>query len=235
MAVSLPGSLEVPLFPLPGVVLFPGAILPLRIFEPRYVQLLKDVLATDKLIGMPQVLPGGQYLSDSMELPEPELHAVFGVGLIIAHQPMDDGTHHIALLGQARYRIDSEVPHSPYRIARARTLLDRIPDEAQHQRELSVQHKRLLELGAAIMSKTLEGEGSQHLKKAFGERREPGANADLLASVYVQDAHLKQLLLETLDVRARVGLVCAVLEKLLCRLEPKEPTYDYQPEAVVLN
>ncbi|HYF49493.1 MAG TPA: LON peptidase substrate-binding domain-containing protein [Planctomycetota bacterium] len=235
MSASLPSHLEVPLFPLPGVVLFPGAVLPLRVFEPRYVQLLNDVLATDKLIGMPQIQPGRSHFSDSPELPAPPLTPIFGVGLVIAHQAMDDGTHHIALLGQSRCRLESEVPHQPYRIGRARTIKDRIPEDTQYLRELKDQHRKLEEMGEAVMAKTLQGETSQHLKKAMADRHEPGPMADLLASVYVPDAHLKQLLLETVDVRARVGLVCAVLEKLLCRLEPKEPAFEYRPEAVVLN
>ena len=45
------------LFPLPGVVLFPHAVLPLHIFEPRYRQMTEDALATDRLIAIVQLRP----------------------------------------------------------------------------------------------------------------------------------------------------------------------------------
>jgi Lon protease-like protein len=235
MASPLPPTLDVPLFPLPGVVLFPGALLPLRVFEPRYVQLLTDVLATDKLIGMPQIKPGGSFSSDSPEAPAPALYPVFGVGSIVAHQPMDDGTHHIALLGQARCKLKGEVPHQPYRIGSAVTLVDRIPENSEQKSRLKSTHKHMMAQAGAVIGKTMEGDASSQLKKALDDRKDPGPAADLLASVYVQDAHLKQLLLETMDVNARVGLVAAVLEKLMCRLEPREPIYEYKLDDVNLN
>lgn len=235
MASPLPPTLDVPLFPLPGVVLFPGALLPLRVFEPRYVQLLNDVLATDKLIGMPQIKPGGSFSSDSPEVPAPALYSILGVGSIVAHQPMEDGTHHIALLGQGRCKLKAELPHQPYRIGSLVTLADRVPDTSQQKNRLKQEHKRLLDHAGAVIGKTMEGDASQQLKKALEDRSDPGPAADLLASVYVQDNNLKQLLLETLDVNARVGLVAAVLEKLMCRLEQREPKFDYRLDDICLN
>ena len=56
MSSSLPETL--PLFPLPGVALFPDLPLPLHIFEPRYREMLKDALAGSRLIGIVQTRPG---------------------------------------------------------------------------------------------------------------------------------------------------------------------------------
>ena len=49
---------EVPIFPLPNVVLFPSALLPLHIFEPRYRAMVVDALEGERLIGMVMLQPG---------------------------------------------------------------------------------------------------------------------------------------------------------------------------------
>ena len=49
---------EIPLFPLPNVVLFPAALLPLHIFEPRYRAVVADALESERLIGMVMLRPG---------------------------------------------------------------------------------------------------------------------------------------------------------------------------------
>jgi uncharacterized protein len=235
MASPLPKELDVPIFPLPGVVLFPGTLLPLRIFEPRYVQLLKDAMTTDKLIGMAHIKPGMNFSSDSPEAVPPEVYPTLGVGTIVADQANADGTFHIALLGQARCRIVNEIPHKPYRIARVATIDDRTPAKQDDERRLRQSHDAMLDLSRKLISKTLEGDASEQLKTALGERRDAGAVADLLASVYVQDAALRQTLLETTDLLARVRLLQAALERLWFRLEPAQARYDYRHDDVSLN
>ena len=49
---------EIPIFPLPNVVLFPSALLPLHIFEPRYRAMVADALESERLIGMVMLRPG---------------------------------------------------------------------------------------------------------------------------------------------------------------------------------
>ena len=50
---------DLPLFPLPSVALFPGALLPLHIFEPRYRAMVRDALDGERLIGMVMLDPAG--------------------------------------------------------------------------------------------------------------------------------------------------------------------------------
>ncbi len=49
----------IPVFPLDGALLLPGGQLPLNVFEPRYLNMLDDAMAGDRIIGMVQTLPGG--------------------------------------------------------------------------------------------------------------------------------------------------------------------------------
>lgn len=114
----------IPLFPLPGAVLFPHTLLPLHVFEPRYRRLVEDVLAHDGLIAVPCLAPGP---SDA-PTEAPALLPVCGVGRIVHHVPLADGRHQIVLAGVARLRLDEErATDTPYRLARATVLRTTAP------------------------------------------------------------------------------------------------------------
>lgn len=106
-------SRRLPLFPLPGVVLLPGTLLPLHIFELRYRAMVADALASDRTIGMAMLKPG----SEESE-PHPAIHALGGAGEIVESEKLDDGRYNILLEGGFRYRIVEEERAAPYRIAR---------------------------------------------------------------------------------------------------------------------
>ncbi len=111
-------SLKLPLFPLPGVVLLPGTLLPLHIFEPRYRAMVADALAGDRTIGMAMLKAGAD--ADSVRSP---VYAIGGAGEIIEYEELDDGRYNILLEGKFRYRIlDEAKSSSPYRMARVETL-----------------------------------------------------------------------------------------------------------------
>jgi len=59
------------LFPLPNLVLFPHVIQPLHIFEPRYVELLRDAIQSDKLIAISLLAPGWEDDYDGRPTIEP--------------------------------------------------------------------------------------------------------------------------------------------------------------------
>lgn len=91
---------RISLFPLPGALLFPGAHLPLHIFEPRYRALVSDALARDRMIGMVQPC------NDDMH---PALYSVGCLGRIVECDALDDGRFNIVLLGLARFHIVKEL------------------------------------------------------------------------------------------------------------------------------
>ena len=75
------------LFPLPNLVLFPGAMQPLHIFEPCYRQMTADALVGDRLIALALPRPGWE----ADYVGKPALHPVACVGRILAEQRLDDG------------------------------------------------------------------------------------------------------------------------------------------------
>jgi uncharacterized protein len=92
------------LFPLPNLVMFPSVMQPLHIFEPRYVQMVEDALAGDRLIAMCLLLPGWERDYDG----QPAIAPVACLGKIVSCQKQDDGTYNILLLGVKRARIRRE-------------------------------------------------------------------------------------------------------------------------------
>jgi hypothetical protein len=112
--------MQIPLFPLPNVVLFPGVYLPLHIFEPRYRAMVVDTLEGDRLIGMVLLRPG--YEEDYEGRP-----AVFDVGcagVITHHERLQDGRFNIVLQGTERFRIQDEDHSRPYRIGHVESLAE---------------------------------------------------------------------------------------------------------------
>jgi Lon protease-like protein len=102
---------RIPIFPLPGVVLFPGTLLPLHIFEPRYQVMVSQALAGDRMIGM-SMLDGTGTPADP-----PAVLPLGGAGRIVEQERLDDGRFNIILEGVYRYRILREEPSAPYRTA----------------------------------------------------------------------------------------------------------------------
>ena len=94
---------ELPLFPLPEVVLFPQEVLPLHIFESRYRIMLKSVLETDSMFGVIKWDPNTKTMAN-----------VGCCAQIIKHQKSEDGTSNIITLGQQRFQILEIVRSTPY-------------------------------------------------------------------------------------------------------------------------
>jgi Lon protease-like protein len=104
-------TLIVPLFPLPGAILFPRAQLPLHIFEPRYREMVRDALDGSGRFGMIQP----HRLDDDNTAP---LYGVGCVGDIVGVEELDDGRCNIVLHGTNRFRIVGErESEAPYRCA----------------------------------------------------------------------------------------------------------------------
>lgn len=111
-----------PVFPLPGVVLLARGQLPLNVFEPRYLNMVDDAMAGDRLIGMIQPLGGAG--------PQPALARVGCAGRITSFAETSDGRYLITLTGVCRFDVAAEMSvRTPYRQVRA----DFLPYEADLQ------------------------------------------------------------------------------------------------------
>ncbi len=195
------------LFPLPSVVLFPGMALPLHIFEERYRQLVKDSLASDRVMAMSQPEPS----AEAEYAERPPLRPMCCAALIAWHQELEDGRYNIILQGVARARIDDELPaRKRYREVRAQILCDPIfngPEEEQLR-------QTVFELAG-------------RLPPAFGQtllqnaaRMGGGGLADAMAAALVIDIERRQELLSQLDVRRRLLGVLDEIGELIGRLSP---------------
>jgi Lon protease-like protein len=103
----------IPVFPLDGALLLPGGELPLQIFEPRYLNMVDDAMAGDRMIGMVQTRPGG-------DRARPNLAHVGCAGRITAFSETSDGRYLITLTGVCRFQVGEELAAaSPYRQVRA--------------------------------------------------------------------------------------------------------------------
>jgi Lon protease-like protein len=118
--VALPDTLAV--FPLTGVLLLPGTILPLHIFEPRYRAMVEDALSSERVFGMIQ--PAAPQ-NDNRPLPGaekeiPELYKIGCAGYIEEWEKLPDGRFFIQLKGVNRFRIQRELPQRRgYRVVSA--------------------------------------------------------------------------------------------------------------------
>jgi Lon protease-like protein len=128
---------EIPIFTLPNVVLFPSALLPLHIFEPRYRMMVADALEGERLIGMVMLRPGWEPQYEG----RPEVYPVGCAGFITHAERLADGRYNIMLRGLEKFRILDERPAREgterYRVARVESII-----EAQSTAGAAVQQAR---------------------------------------------------------------------------------------------
>jgi ATP-dependent Lon protease len=187
----------VPVFPLPHVVLFPDAVLPLHIFEPRYRKMLADCLAGSGALVIAQI-----DRNDTARIAD-----VAGAGRIVDHQQLPDGRSNIVVAGCARVRLDAivdeELPLYPYKRARARRLVEDDSPVSESDRA------GLLATATMFVTEVKKHDPTFRFEIPGGHAA--GSIADLCAFQLVVDAAVRQAILEELDPRARVRRVMSQL------------------------
>jgi Lon protease-like protein len=223
---------SVPLFPLPGVVLFPRAVLPLHIFEDRYRAMTADALVGDQLIAMALLKPGWEkgYYS------RPEVEPIVCVGRILSHEKLADGKYNFLLQGQLRARILSETggrpsDETPYRVARLAPM-EEVP---ALEIDLADQREVLANLfGPSGLG--LSGAGRQ-FRQIMKTPLSTAAVADLAAFTFLEDPATKQSLLAEPDVRRRVHRTVGALQLFAAEMPHKPPlktfTIGHPPDPTV--
>ena len=185
---------DMPVFPLPHVVLFPESKLPLHIFEPRYRAMLAACLARPaKGIIIAQLDRAGSG----------RIREVAGAGVIVEHQALPDGRSNIVVAGAMRVHIDElrleEPPGMLYKRARSTRLASLSADVRESDRTALV--------GAATMFATEVKKHDPSFTFHLPARADAGTIADSCAFQLVVDAAMRQHILEELDPRVRVRLV----------------------------
>lgn len=200
------GTVQVPVFPLPKLVLFPGTSLPLHIFEPRYRDMLADTLAgKDRLIAVAQLKPGWEAAYEQ----RPAIYPVAGVGRITTHTRNADGTYDIVLEALARVQLAELEPGGlRYRRATATVLHEHTPVGGFKTSDISA----LLSLAtrvATLVKRALPG----FVMQAESDDT-PSLLSDRIADQFVLDPAARQDLLETLDIEQRIRTVTSQLAHL---------------------
>ena len=191
------------LFPLPGLVLFPHAVLPLHIFEPRYRQMTEDALSTDNLITMIQLKARDP--NSARGEPSP-IEDVGCVGKIIRYERLSDGRFNLLLVGLKRVRIRRELQvEKHYRIAAAEIMEDLNPEHPEPGRRDRL--IRLFRDGHADGRKL-----DPDLRKLLdSDTISLGALTDIIAHTLEIPPHLKQKLLSESSVDRRVTILMQAL------------------------
>ena len=194
------------LFPLPNLVLFPGVIQALNIFEPRYRMMMEEAIEGDGLIAMAMVKP--EQLATSPE--RPSVFETVCIGKIMTHAKLEDGCYNLLLAGVHRARILEEVNFElPFRKARVELVRDFITDEelAEEQRlEIVEQFVEILPNNSHLDRDSLES--------LLDSKVATGQLIDLIA--YSSGANPLQLqqMLDTSDVCERADLILKAMKTI---------------------
>jgi Lon protease-like protein len=203
MAAPAPETV-LPIFPLPDVTFFPHTALPLHVFEARYRALVTDALERDRRLAVVKLRPGWE----PSYAGKPAVHAVAGAGEIVSCRRLPTGRYDIVVRGDCRVALGAELPSDTlYRLVRARRLQDVPPggDATAALARVRVACARLL----AALERPAD-----LLEAALAPGAGPGAVADRIAAAVLPDAAVRQELLETLDVQARLARVADAVESL---------------------
>ncbi len=206
-------------FPLSGVVLFPQAVLPLHIFEPRYRQMTADALADDRLIAIAQPVPDASTSEDS--LAEPELESVGCLGEIFRHEQMPDGRYNFLLVGRHRIRLTSELETDRlYRQVHYEILEDIDPTPTEEQ----VARDNLISLFRKVVNRASNVDSE--LLSLLEGNVSLGTLSDIVAQALDLPAILKQSLLAQPVVLERSAQLVALLHKHVSRDQDEDkPTF----------
>ncbi len=196
----------VPVFPLAGVLLLPRRLLPLNVFEPRYLALVAAALDGDRLIGIVQPNATATAVVPS----RPQLERVGCLGRLTQYAETGDGRLMIGLTGVVRFRIVEELAATtPYRLVRIDTR-EFVGDFEPGLGEASVDRAGLMAtLDAWLEAHKLDLERS-HFEEAGSE-----ALVDGLAMMSPCGPREKQALLEAPDLAGRADLLVAITQMSL--------------------
>jgi Lon protease-like protein len=193
----------IPVFPLPGALLLPRGQMPLNIFEPRYMEMIDDALASrHRLIGMIQPDSGNPGPED-----KPNLFKVGCVGRITQIAESGDGRYLLQLTGVARFRVEEELTvATAYRQCRV-TYAPFADDFIARKGEEEVDRKNLLRTLADFLTANDLKADWEGIENAPNE-----ALVNALAMMSPYGAAEKQALLEAPDLKTRAEILIAVTE-----------------------
>lgn len=204
------GITELPLFPLP-LVLFPGAPLPLHIFEPRYRQMLLDVRAGNNMFGL------SCFDSSVSELTEPAVGHVGCVAEVNELQELPDGRSNILTVGVVRYKVDAYIERGdPYLVARVSFFEDDEEDIQQLQDIAGNVSALFMRIARSIRTINNERANLPDVSDT-----EPQRLSFLVAAAMEMESELKQELLELRSTAERLRRLADMLSRAVDHYEER--------------
>jgi Lon protease-like protein len=199
-SITLPK--QVPVMPLPGGLLFPHALLPLHIFEPRYQQMLEHALGEHRMFCVALVRPQRtQWKSIA------DFFHIAGVGLIRACVGRGDGTSNLILQGLRRVRFHEFAQSAPFPIAHIEPLesitTPSVETDALGAKVIEL-YQKLKENGRRLPEK---------VDRYLSHLGDAEVLADLMAATFINDPLRRQQVLEELAVNQRLRLVIQYLRE----------------------
>ncbi|NIA71014.1 peptidase S16 [Pelagibius litoralis] len=187
-----------PVFPLGGVLLLPGGRLPLNIFEPRYLAMFDDAMASNRLIGMIQPVEDGE------ESDVPKIYETGCAGRITSFNETDDGRYLVTLSGLIRFDLQRELPGESYRMVEPN--YERFRGDMEED-TAAIDRERLVKvLGDYFEANSIEGDW-EAIEQTGDERL-----VTSLAMICPLAAPEKQALLEAMGLTERAETLTAIME-----------------------
>lgn len=168
--------MELPLFPLPKTILLPGVVMPLHFFEPRYVQMIEEVMESEEK----QIVMSRLLCKDEIDyFLNPEFEPIGCIGEVVNHVQNDNGTHDIVLVGLERARLTEakSSDHRLYRCVKAHPLP--FPDISDEQENwLKNKEEAIIEL----LKETGQGDA---VTEVFNKWHEKYLTARALLNIFI--------------------------------------------------
>jgi hypothetical protein len=187
-----------PIFPLEGVLLLPGGRLPLNIFEPRYLAMFDDALASHRLIGMIQPC------EECQGAEAPKIYETGCVGRVTSFTETDDGRYLVTLSGLLRFDVLRELPAGSYR--QVEPDFSRFAGDLEEDRSTIDRDRLVKVLNAYFEANAIEGDW-EAIEQTGDERL-----VTSLAMICPLGAPEKQALLESITLTERAEALTAIME-----------------------
>jgi Lon protease-like protein len=202
MDETIPLPEQVPVMPLPGALLFPHALLPLHIFEPRYQEMLENALRAHRMFCVALMKP-----QRSQWKTTDDFFHVAGVGLIRACVGRGDGTSNLILQGLRRVRLASFEQIDPFPIA----AIEPLKVKTSTSVETEALGAKVIELYSKL--KTTGRQLPEKVDNYLSLLTDLEMLADLMAATFVNDPLRRQELLAELSLNRRLRLLIQYLRE----------------------
>ena len=211
MSDQVPSALDaaelesLPVFPLPRVVFFPGAFLPLHVFEERYREMVLACIQGTGAMAVARLKPGYEETYDG----SPDIFTIAGAGRIVDHHENSDGTHGIVLRGISRVSLVEKDSSALFRVARAEV----VPDSGQ-TRPSDMQTL----ITCATQVAAVVRERHPEFELGIGPGDTPSRVIDTLADRFVAASDERQAILEAAELGKRCEHALSTIAELLATL-----------------